>query len=356
MRAYEQAHGVRILDYYDNHWYPQESGVAFGNGTDPATNALRLRSTRNLWDPSYVDESWINQATQLIPRMKQVVADNYPGTRTAITEYNWGALDSINGALAQADVLGIFGREGLGLAALWSPPSAGQPGAYAFRMFLNYDGQGAAFGDTSVQAVSTDQDKLSAYAAKRSDGALTLVLVNKTGDDLSSGVTLKNLARSGKAQVYRYSAANLSAITREADVSVIPAPVCATCPPLSVLSTTFPANSITTLVLPGAASTSACSATYQPGSQWPGGFQASVTVRNTGTVTLHGWTAGWTFANGQTIANMWGATYTQTGADVTAHSVSWNATVPPGGTATFGFTGRLPGTANAAPVATCSSG
>ena len=36
--------------------------MAFGNGNDPATNALRLRSTRALWDPSYVDESWINTA------------------------------------------------------------------------------------------------------------------------------------------------------------------------------------------------------------------------------------------------------------------------------------------------------
>jgi hypothetical protein len=352
MRAYQQAHGVRLVDYYDNHWYPQESGVAFGNGNDPATNALRLRSTRNLWDPSYVDESWINQATQLIPRMRQTVAANYPGTKTAVTEYNWGALDSLNGALAQADVLGIFGREGLDLAALWSPPSATQPGAFAFRMFLNYDGQGSAFGDTSVQAVSGDQDKLSGYAAKRADGTLTLVLVNKTGDDLTSGVTLKNLARSGHAQVYRYSAANLAAITHEPDVTVTPAPVCATCPPQSTLATTFPANSITTLVIPG---TGGCSASYQLLNQWPGGFQASVTVRNDGTAALHGWTVKWTFADGQTIGNLWGATWTQTGADVTARSLAWNGTLAPGGSTWFGFTARLPGTANTAPTPSCLS-
>ena len=43
--------------------------------------------------------------------MKKWVANDYPGTKTAITEYNWGGQEHINGALAQADILGIFGRE-----------------------------------------------------------------------------------------------------------------------------------------------------------------------------------------------------------------------------------------------------
>lgn len=84
-----------------------------------------MRSTRSLWDASYIDESWISDtapggvAVRLILRMKQWVANHSPGTRLAISEYNWGAPESINGALAQADVLGIFGREGLDLATLW---------------------------------------------------------------------------------------------------------------------------------------------------------------------------------------------------------------------------------------------
>ena len=93
---------------------------------------LRLRSTRSLWDPTYADESWIADVqdgpyVRLIPRMRDWVNANYPGTKLAVTEYNWGGLESINGALAQADVLGIFGREGLDLATIWGPPSTGQP-------------------------------------------------------------------------------------------------------------------------------------------------------------------------------------------------------------------------------------
>ena len=60
--------------------------------------------------------------SQLIPRMKGWVAPYYPGTQIGITEYNWGAESHINGATAQADILGIFGREGLDMATRWTTP------------------------------------------------------------------------------------------------------------------------------------------------------------------------------------------------------------------------------------------
>jgi len=189
LRAHQQQTGVRLLDYFDNHWYPQEANV-FGEADDSATQALRLRSTRMLWDPRYVDQSWINQPVMAIPRMKQLVAQNYPGTKVAITEYNFGALDKIDGGLAEADVLGIFGREGLNLATLWSPPAFSDPGAFAFRMYLDYDGKGSGFGDTSVRAVSTAQTTLAIYAAQRSSGALTAIVINKTHHALASPLTV----------------------------------------------------------------------------------------------------------------------------------------------------------------------
>ena len=61
-------------------------------------------------------------APYYIPRVQQIIAQNYPGTKLAITEYQWYAFDTINGALAQADLLGIFGAQGLDLATLWGQP------------------------------------------------------------------------------------------------------------------------------------------------------------------------------------------------------------------------------------------
>ncbi|MEV4628054.1 glycoside hydrolase family 44 protein [Micromonospora sp. NPDC049523] len=248
MKRYEDTHDLRVLDYFDMHFYPQASGVAFGNGSDPATNALRLRSTRALWDPSYLDESWINTQVRLVPRMRELVAANYPGTKTAITEYNWGALDHINGALTQADILGIFGREGLDLATLWAPPSADQPGAYAFRMYRNYDGAGGRFGDIAVRAGSADRDRLSVYAAERStDGALTVMVVNKSGVEQASTVSLRGRTAS-HAQVHRYASTDPTSIVRLPDQPIlIPPPYAGA--PSGVLNHTFPADSVTLFVV-----------------------------------------------------------------------------------------------------------
>jgi hypothetical protein len=68
----------------------------------------------------FEDATGAEVAISLVPRMRQWVADNYPGTKTAITEYNWGAPDAITGAIAQADILGIFGREQLDYGTIWT--------------------------------------------------------------------------------------------------------------------------------------------------------------------------------------------------------------------------------------------
>jgi predicted esterase len=255
MRAAEQQRGPRLLDYLDVHWYPQ--GGVFGSAAgDAALQARRLDSVRALWDASYTDTYWQQNGApddgviRLIPRLKELVAANYPGTKIAISEYSWSAHADLNGALAQADVLGVFGREGVDLATLYNDRyedeaakfAPDRPSAYAFRMYRNYDGQGGRFGDTSVQATSSDQGKLAIYAAQRADGALTLMVINKTKGALSASLGLAGFQPAGgSAAVYRYSAANLQAIARAADQPLT----------ASGLSASFPAESITLLVVPG---------------------------------------------------------------------------------------------------------
>jgi len=248
MSAYQQAHGTRILDYFDNHWYPQASNVAT-NTDDAATQALRLRSTRSLWDPAYTDESWINQPVMAIPRMQSLVAQNYPGTKVAISEYNWGALNHVDGGIAEADILGIFGREGLDLATLWSPPAPTDPGAFAFRMYLNYDGKGSAFGDTAVSATSADQGQLSVYAAQRSsDQAMTVMVVNKTTGDLTSPLDIAGLPKSATAQVYQYGQAHPKAIVRKPAQAFRHGAATVTFPGYSITEFVVPASGLTRAV------------------------------------------------------------------------------------------------------------
>jgi uncharacterized protein (TIGR03437 family) len=251
MRSYEQQHGTRLLDILDVHAY-YEPSILDSGAESASIDALRLDSTREFWDPTYTvsGDYWIVDpdnngapvAPHLIPRLRQIVAQNYPGTKIAISEYNWSGLTTLNGALVQAELLGVFGREGLDMATLWSPPSPTDPGAFAFQIYRNYDGIGGAFGETSVQSVSTDPASLSVFGARRSDLNLTAIVINKTGNGIGSTLSLANFTAASSAHVWRYSAANLGAIVTQPDIPTDG----------GSLSTTFPANSITLLVIPPA--------------------------------------------------------------------------------------------------------
>lgn len=98
-----------------------------------------------------------------------------------------------------------------------------------------------------------------------------------------------------------------------------------------------------------------CSVGYRVVGQWPGGFQGEITIRNTGTAAIDGWTLGFAFANGQTVTNMWGGTPKQTGGSVSVAPASYTSTIAANGSVTVGFTGSQSGT-NAAPTAFTLSG
>src|SRR5581483_4350363 len=122
--ALDKQTGVRHLDYLDVHYYEQ-------GGSTPAI-------TRSLWDPTYVDPSWINDKIALIRRMRCWIsghvtnlcpnqAGSYPSTKIALSEYNLsisGASADMN-AIIEADTLGILGRERVDLATRWAMPYDG---------------------------------------------------------------------------------------------------------------------------------------------------------------------------------------------------------------------------------------
>ncbi len=249
MKAAEAKNGFRLLDVLDVHAYITPSGLSSTAG-NAAMETLRMTSTRALWDPNYTvpgggyeDATGAEQAPQLVPRMLQWVANNYPGTKTGITEYNWGAQDTITGAIAQADILGIFGREGLDLATVWpNTLTPANPAAFSFMMFLNYDGAGNQFGNTSVSATSANPDMLSIFAAQRADSAVTVLVLNKTTAPITDTVNIANFNPAQTAEVWQYSTAKSTAIARQADLSATG----------TSFTATFPAYSMTLLVIPQA--------------------------------------------------------------------------------------------------------
>jgi hypothetical protein len=208
MAAYQLKHGKRLVDYFDEHYYPNVSSPA-----------AQLASTRTLWDPTFNGGTWVEQyyfdgPMQLIPRFKTWISKYYPGTKLSISEYSIDSgKKSIVDAIAEMDVLGIFGREQLDFANMWVPPAPTDPIAYAFRMFRNYDGAGGEFGNTSVSAVSSNQATLSIYAAQRStDKVVTVLVINKTPEAITSAIAFTKLSLPTSAEVYTYSAADLASI------------------------------------------------------------------------------------------------------------------------------------------------
>jgi hypothetical protein len=266
--AYEALNGVRLLDYLDLHIYNPDN-LAFTSAGDTSVQQSRLNSTRVFWDPTYTDPNYTDPnnrtssappvSPQLIPLAQSWVAKDYPGTKVAFTEYNWGGTDSINGALAQADLLGIFGSYGLDMATLWWNTYDAQtavqeqlPVLMAFEVYRNYDGKNSMFGDMALASTSANQGMLSVYGALRSsDNAVTLVVINKTYGDLTSTISVANLRPKGPAKVFLYSNTNLAAIAPQPDLAVTrPVPESTA----STLTETSPAQSITVLAVPTALS------------------------------------------------------------------------------------------------------
>lgn len=207
---YKREHGKTLIDVFDFHWYPEAKvdgrGPYLGAGMDARFNELRLRTTRDLWDPSYKPESWIRdmnggEATMVLRRVRSWIQKHNPGMEVCVGEYNFGGGDNISGALAQADVFGILARERADLAFIWTRPEGTQE--LAWKLFRNYDQAGGRFGDRYLPTECNNGD-LAVYAAKRSkDGAITIAVVNKSlGGQCKATINVPSLK--GQLRVYRF--------------------------------------------------------------------------------------------------------------------------------------------------------
>jgi hypothetical protein len=198
LREEEIRNGRRLVDVLDIHWYPAAgaAGQEIVDDAAPQTAEMiwaRLQSPRSLWDSTYDEQSWVSKVQKgpirLLPLLKEKISAHYPGTKLAITEYYYGRGGDISGGIAQADVLGIFGREGVFAATLWPtanpdavPYGGSAERAYqyiigAFRMFRDYDGRGGKFGAAGLAARTSAPAGSSVYASTDDNAATRVVIV-----------------------------------------------------------------------------------------------------------------------------------------------------------------------------------
>ena len=215
-KAEDVSGGGRIIDYLDLHWYSEAQGDG-ARITDAGNSAgavsAREQAPRSLWDSSYSETSWIHDylggPINLLHWLGDKIDAHYPGTKLSFSEWNYGGGDHISGAIAVADVLGIFGRESVGLATYW-PLKSDESFAYAgFRAFRNYDGSGGTFGDTSISANTSDTDRVSVYASidSKHPDRTVLVVINKDTAVVNAGITVAQAVAYSSAKVYQLTGA-----------------------------------------------------------------------------------------------------------------------------------------------------
>lgn len=219
MRAAGVAANKRLIDVLDLHWYPEATGDGqriTGTGTSAGMVTARVQAPRSLWDPTYQETSWVasseGEPVQLLPKMKARIAAHYPGTKLGFTEYSYGGGAHISGAIAEADVLGVFGREDVYLANFWSLASSEAYIYAGMRVFTSYDEAGAHFGDTSVRATTSNVASTSVYASidAAHPGRMVLVAINKTGAPVTAALSLAAYGTYTSARVYRLTSASTS--------------------------------------------------------------------------------------------------------------------------------------------------
>ena len=251
--SYESVHGVRLVDYLDLHYYPQGAGIVdFSdppNGSETVeVSARRLRSLKELHDPDWDSESWLSDLgnsapwhysrPNLIPRVRAWIDASCPGTGLSISEYNWGADNGASSALAQAEALAIFAREGVDMAARWVSPAGSSLVERAFRLYLDFDGQGDRVQGESVRATSANADALGAFAVRQSGTRNMILLFNKAASSTTAAIDI-GTQLSGPWKLYQFTAGSDLALVASGTISG------------SALSlNNLPARSASLLVLP----------------------------------------------------------------------------------------------------------
>ncbi len=224
MQAYDEAAGKRHLDVLEIHYYPQDLANEF---VDPVVAEHRLRAPWSLFDPLYSDESYINEPVQLIPRMNAWIDEYYPGTKLAISAWNFGAQDTMNGAIAIAEVLGIYGQQDLHYASFFPEIELDSPAFHAFKMYTNYDGFGANYGDLAVLAESSHPEAVSAYSSlDLENGNLHIMIINRIEkvQEFEAEIIWDGYESTGVGAIYQYAGRDLENFNPDLDPGITGGP------------------------------------------------------------------------------------------------------------------------------------
>src|SRR5580692_1760511 len=253
IKTASDTYGKPLVDVYDFHWYSEatDGTTRVTNLSGPTLTTAQVQaivqSPRSLWDTTYSENSWISNSVlggpiYILGRLQAKIAAENPGMKLSITEYNNGGGLHIAGTIAQADNLGIFGAQKLIAANLW-PLSNNEPYIFAgFRAFRDFDGANSSFGDTSLQATSSNIANVAVYASSDSTtpGRVVFVAINRSTSTQVAAITGQPL--SGTAHLYQ-----ITATSAQSQSLIQPIPASTQPASGSTLTATLPPQSVTTI-------------------------------------------------------------------------------------------------------------
>jgi fibronectin type 3 domain-containing protein len=254
IKSASTTYGRPLVDVYDFHWYSEAtdgSGNRVTNLTGAALTDAQVQaivqSPRSLWDTTYTENSWITADVlsgpiYILGRLQSRIAAENPGMKISITEYNNGGGQHIAGTIAQADNLGIFAAQNLFAANLW-PLNDTSPYILAgYRAFRDFDNANSNFGDTSLQATSSNIANVMVYASSDTavPGRVVFVAINRSTSTQVTAINGQTL--SGTAHLYQMTAASAQNQSPIQPVSAGTQPASGTS-----LTVTLPPLSVTTI-------------------------------------------------------------------------------------------------------------
>jgi hypothetical protein len=217
-------------------------------------------------------------------------------------------------------------------------------------------------GDTLISATSSGP-QLVAHAVRTAAGGVNVLLINEDLDN-STDVSLSGLTATGRVTVeqWKKGATGISSTTQASAGSITvppysitllktvggdPVPGTTTTPVTTVPVTTVPVTTVPVTTVPATTvptsppssngGSATCTAQYEQGSTWGGGFVGAVTVTNSGSAPITGWTVKLALAGGQSVVNLWNGKSTGTTGTVSVENASYNGRIGAQGSQVFGF-------------------
>src|SRR5579884_1422904 len=331
------------------HWNDPDM-LEVGNGMSATEQQTEFSLWAEMAAPLIAGTNLTNATSQtlsILTNRNLIAVDQDPLGRQGTMVSATGGLDVLAKPLANGDVaVALFNENSTPATITTTTTAIGKTGSSSYTLTDLWTGTTSTTGTISA-TVPAHATTMYRVAGSGSTGQNTVTVTNPGSQSGTVGSAISALqihaTDSASGQSLVYSASGLPAglsVSSSGLISGTPSAAGTYSVTVTAVDSTGASGSasFTWTISGGSTGGGTCQVSYTK-NEWSGGFTANVTVTNSGTTAINGWTLKWTFPGDQKVTNAWNATVTQSGSAATATNVSYNASIAPGGNVQFGFQG-----------------